>query len=167
VLNQLAGDLELKDKKASFTSVGLAVDWNSFIGQSEFAKRRTDGFLADTTSWYVMGGYRIGKFTPYYTHAKVSIDGSVTNTVPGACPAGYPAACRATLAALSAGVHRTVDQQHRPALGRVPFGGPEGADRPRLAEERPWPADQRGAGLQPRHHRRHRCSRLHLLRSTV
>jgi hypothetical protein len=51
-----------------------------------------------------MGGYRIGKFLPYYTHGKLSIDSSVTNTVPGACPAGYPAACTPTLRALSAGV---------------------------------------------------------------
>jgi hypothetical protein len=104
VLNTLADDLILEDKKATFTSLGLAMDWNNIIAQSEYAKRKTDSFLADTTSWYVMGGYRIGKLLPYYIHAKVGVDGRVANTVPATCPAGYPAACTPTLRALSAGV---------------------------------------------------------------
>lgn len=104
VLNTLAGDLAADSKKASFTSVGLGLDWNNIIGQTEYAKRKTDSYINDTTSWYVMGGYRIGKFLPYYMHGKLMIDSAVANTVPGACPAGYPAACTPTLRALSAGV---------------------------------------------------------------
>jgi hypothetical protein len=104
VLNTLAGDIVADSKKASFTSVGLGMDWNNIIGQTEYAKRKTDSYINDTTSWYVMGGYRIGKFLPYYTHGKLAIDSAVANTVPGACPAGYPAACTPTLRALSAGV---------------------------------------------------------------
>jgi hypothetical protein len=104
VLNALAGELAADSKKSSFTSVGLGLDWNNVIGQAEYAKRKSDSYLNDTTSWYVMGGYRIGKFLPYYVHANLSIDSSVANTVPAACPAGFPAACRPTLAALSGGV---------------------------------------------------------------
>jgi len=103
-LGALAGDIAVTNKKASFTSVGAALDWNNIVLQTEFAKRKTDSYLNDTKSWYVMGGYRVGQFLPYYTHAKLSIDGSVANTVPAACPAGYPAACGATLRALSGAV---------------------------------------------------------------
>jgi len=103
-LNTLAGDLVADSKKASFTSVGLGLDWHNFIGQSEYAKRKTDSYINSTTSWYVMGGYRIGKFLPYYTHGQLAVDSVVANTVPAACPAGYPAACTPTLRALSAGV---------------------------------------------------------------
>lgn len=103
-LGQLADDIAVDHKKASFTSVGASLDWNNVVVQSEYAKRKTDSYLNDTTSWYVMGGYRIGKFLPYYSHAKLKIDGSVANTVPAACPAGYPAACGATLRALSGAV---------------------------------------------------------------
>lgn len=103
-LNTLADDLAADRKKSSFTSAGLGLDWNNIIGQTEYAKRKSDSYINDTTSWYVMGGYRIGKFLPYYTHGKLSIDSAVANTVPGACPAGYPAACTPTLRALSAGV---------------------------------------------------------------
>jgi len=51
-----------------------------------------------------MAGYRFGKFLPYYSHAKLRIDSSVANTVPASCPAGHPAACGATVRALSAAV---------------------------------------------------------------
>ncbi|MEG1323679.1 MAG: hypothetical protein RSD99_02240 [Janthinobacterium sp.] len=103
-LGELADALEVKDKKASFTSVGLGLDWNNVLLQSEYAKRKTDSYVSDSTSWYVMGGYRIGAFLPYYSHASLKADGRVNNTVPAACPAGYPAACTPTLRALSAGV---------------------------------------------------------------
>jgi hypothetical protein len=104
VLNTLADDLSLSKKKASFTSVGLAIDWNNVVVQSEYAKRKTDSYVNDTNSWYVMAGYRIGKFLPYYNHAEAKSAGHVSNTVPAACPVGYPAACTPTLRALSAGV---------------------------------------------------------------
>jgi hypothetical protein len=98
---QLATDVDVRDKKASFTSVGASLDWNNIVVQSEYAKRKTDSYINDTTSWYVMGGYRFGKILPYYSHAKLSIDGSVNNGMPAACPAGSPAACTPTVAALS------------------------------------------------------------------
>ncbi|MCS0629668.1 hypothetical protein NX786_10025 [Telluria mixta] len=98
---QLATDIDVRDKKASFTSLGATLDWNNIVMQSEYAKRKTDSYINDTTSWYVMGGYRISKFLPYYSHAKLSIDGNVHNGMPAACPAGYPAACTPTLAALN------------------------------------------------------------------
>jgi hypothetical protein len=98
---QLAKDIDVRDKKASFTSLGATLDWNDVVVQSEYAKRKTDAYINDTTSWYVMGGYRIGKFLPYYSHAKLAIDGSVHNGMPAACPAGYPAACTPTLATLN------------------------------------------------------------------
>jgi hypothetical protein len=98
---QLASDIDVRDKKASFTSIGATLDWNDILVQSEYAKRKTASWVNDTTSWYVMGGYRIGKFLPYYSHARLSIDGTVHNGMPAACPAGYPAACTPTLAALS------------------------------------------------------------------
>lgn len=81
-LATLANELVLKDKKASFTSVGMGLDWNNIVVQSEYAKRKTDSYVNDTTSWYLMGGYRIGKFLPYYSHSNLSVDHIVANTVP-------------------------------------------------------------------------------------
>ena len=103
-LGTLAGALELKKKRASFTSAGLGLDWNNLIVQSEYARRKTDSYINNTSSWYLMGGYRIGKFLPYYNHAETKSTDHVANTVAAACPAGYPLACTPTLQALSAGV---------------------------------------------------------------
>jgi hypothetical protein len=105
-LNAMADQIDPLEKSASFTSVGLGVDWNNVVVQTEFAKRKTDSYVNDTTSWYVMGGYRFGKVLPYFIHGKVAIDGFPANVVPSACPAGYPAACTPTLAALRAGAAR-------------------------------------------------------------
>lgn len=104
-LNQLASDLELNKKKASFTSAGLGLDWNNIVVQTEYAKRKVDGYVNDTSAWYVMAGYRFGKLLPYVTHSELKIDGYPANTVPLACPAGYPAACTPTMTALRTGVN--------------------------------------------------------------
>ena len=105
-LAPLAAGIEAKAKRASFSSLGLSMDWNNIVVQTEFAKRKTDTYINDTSSWYVMSGYRIGKFLPYYAHSNLKIDGAVVNTVPASCPAGFPAACTPTLQALGAGVRR-------------------------------------------------------------
>jgi len=103
-LGQVADALSAHDKKGSFTSLGLGVDWNNVVVQSEIAKRKTESYISDTTSWYAMGGYRFGKFLPYVAHASLRRDHVVENTVPTSCPAGYPAACTPTMLALRAGV---------------------------------------------------------------
>ncbi|MEW6762327.1 MAG: hypothetical protein AB1437_16015 [Pseudomonadota bacterium] len=106
-LNALATEIEADEDKGTFSSLGLLMDWNNIVVQSEFAKRKNEsGYINDTTAWYAMGGYRIGKFLPYVSHANLKIDNAIVNTVPAACPPGYPAACTPTLQQLGAGVRR-------------------------------------------------------------
>lgn len=100
----LANALEVKDKSASFTSLGMMYDQDKLVVQAEYARRRTDSFFDNTKSWYAMAGYRMGNVLPYYLHASTKAYDRIANTVPGACPAGYPAACSPTLQALRAGV---------------------------------------------------------------
>lgn len=102
----LADEIKPADKRGTFDSLGLSMDWNNLVVQSELARRKTDTYINDTTSWYAMAGYRVGKFLPFVGHAKLKIDDVIDNTVPAACPAGYPAACTPTLRQLSAGVNR-------------------------------------------------------------
>lgn len=121
-LAPLADALSVSNKQFSFSSAGAILDWNQLLLQGEYAKRKSDSYVNDTTSWYLMAGYRIGKFLPYASHASLKSDRSVTNTVPAACPAGYPAACTPTMQALSAGVTRvsstgTQGQQSTDTIG--------------------------------------------------
>lgn len=66
-LNSMA----LDNKDASFSSVGFTWDNGDYFVSSEAGRRRIDGYLADTTSWYVSGGGRFDKFTPYATYAEL------------------------------------------------------------------------------------------------
>ena len=71
----VSDQLHLIDFKATFTAAGLVMDYKNILAQAEYAKRRSDTrLLPDTTSWYVMLGYRVGKFVPYYVHGDVKQD---------------------------------------------------------------------------------------------
>ena len=81
-LKSAANQIELKGAKGSFTSVGMSLDWKNIIAQTEYGKRKVDRLsIADSTSWYTMLGYRIGKFTPYFNHASVRKDSA--NSIAG------------------------------------------------------------------------------------
>ena len=82
-----ANAIAVNDTKASFTSVGLGVDWKSMVVQAEYGKRKSASLsIADTTSWYTMFGYRMGSFLPYFVHASATQDSP--RTVAGLPTAG-------------------------------------------------------------------------------
>ncbi|MBP1202616.1 hypothetical protein JOD97_000630 [Duganella sp. 1411] len=71
----VSDQLDLIDFKGTFTAAGLIMDYKNILAQTEYAVRKTDTRLVpDTTSWYVMLGYRVGKFVPYYLHGDVKQD---------------------------------------------------------------------------------------------
>lgn len=110
-LNAIANSIELKDAKGSFTSVGLIVDWNNFIIQSEFGKRKVDRLsINDSTSWYTMVGYRMGSFTPYFNHASVKKDTPIAIAglpTSGAYPAQFLAVTNGANSVASTGSNQT------------------------------------------------------------
>ena len=57
---------------ASFTGVGVAYDQDNWVASAEYTKRKTDSYVSDTTGWYGLLGYRVGKFTPYAGLSKVT-----------------------------------------------------------------------------------------------
>jgi hypothetical protein len=78
----VADALLTEDTKATFTGVGASVDRDNIVLATEFTKRRINkGSVADTTGWYVLGGYRFGNFLPYVVVSKLKVD-DVNNTVP-------------------------------------------------------------------------------------
>ncbi len=71
----LGDQLDVIDFKGTFSSLGLIMDYKNILAQAEYGIRKTDTRLApDTTSWYLMLGYRVGKFVPYYVHGDVKQD---------------------------------------------------------------------------------------------
>jgi hypothetical protein len=52
-------------------ALGAQYDPGDWFVMGEFLSYRGDSILSDSRSWYVAGGYRLGKFTPYVIHADV------------------------------------------------------------------------------------------------
>lgn len=87
--------LEPDAKDASFGSLGAAWDNGQYFVSGEWGHRTLQNLLSDTTSWYVTGGTRIGKWTPYATFASTTNDSqkrfSGSNSavvIPPGAPAG-------------------------------------------------------------------------------
>lgn len=74
-LGAVASELDPIDRRSAFTSVGLTMDYMNVLAQAEYGKRKVDTpVVPDTSSWYVMLGYRWNKFVPYYMHGDVKQD---------------------------------------------------------------------------------------------
>jgi hypothetical protein len=85
----------------SMATVGLSYDPGDWLLMSEWARTASDGLLQSSTAWYLMGGYRFGKFTPYLTIGHVR---SARNVDPGITTAGLPPPLAAAAATLDEGL---------------------------------------------------------------
>lgn len=82
-MKDLADQLALVDKKATFQGLGVTYDSGNLVASGEYTRRRSESFAADTTGWYALAGYRFGKLTPFITYAKNKRDdANAVNTVP-------------------------------------------------------------------------------------
>lgn len=102
----LAEKYRLDKMKLSAIVLGLNYDPGTWFVMSELVAFKGDGFLSDSTSWYVTGGHRIGSWTPYATmastRAHVDEEAGITAAV------GTPLATGA--AGINAGVNATLRQ---------------------------------------------------------
>jgi hypothetical protein len=82
-------------------TVGVSYDPGDWLLMSEWAKTASDGLQESSTAWYLMGGHRFGKFTPYVTLGQVE---SGSNVYPGIGTAGLPPPLAAAAATLNGGL---------------------------------------------------------------
>jgi hypothetical protein len=108
----LANSLDPIDKQITFAAVGVAYDSGNILFQGEYAKRKADFFLADTTSYYATLGYRFGPVMPHITLSRVRTDSPTSQSV---IPAAGP------LAAIGAGVNTLLATQN-PAQKTIALG---------------------------------------------
>jgi hypothetical protein len=85
----------------SMATIGVSYDPGNWLLMSEWAKTASDGLLESSTAWYLMGGYRFGKFTPYVTLGQVE---SGRDVEPGIGTTGLPQPLAAAAAALNGGL---------------------------------------------------------------
>lgn len=60
---------------ATFTGVGFSMDRDNIVLATEYTMRKVQqGTFADTTAWYVLGGYRFGNLLPYALVSQLKVD---------------------------------------------------------------------------------------------
>jgi hypothetical protein len=72
----LADKYQVSGKLTKFAGVGALIDPGNWFLMGEWGKAEYHSALATKTAWYLSGGYRLAKFTPYVTYADVKADSS-------------------------------------------------------------------------------------------
>ena len=79
---------------AKFSSVGVTMDWHNVVLYSEAFKREIEGkanvAFPNQKGSYATLGYRIGKWLPHFTSARISDNNNPTTPPPGFPIAGAP-----------------------------------------------------------------------------
>jgi hypothetical protein len=60
----------IHDRELSQFALGIWHDPGKWFAGGEWSHTSTDSFIQPGDSWYVTGGYRINKFTPYLTYSQ-------------------------------------------------------------------------------------------------
>lgn len=109
---------ECNGKRYKLASVGASYDPGNWFVMSEFGRLNTDCFIGDQSGWYVSGGYRFGKFTPYVTYARSKAESAVSE--PGLSLTGLPPFLVGPAIALNAAnnaILNSIPQQRTIAVG--------------------------------------------------
>jgi hypothetical protein len=102
----IADEYDLNSKRFVTEAIGASYDPGRYFVMGEWARANTNSVFALGTAWYVSGGYRLGKFTPYLTYAEVKTD---RNSDPGLTLAGLPPELAGFAAGLNAGLNAILE----------------------------------------------------------
>jgi hypothetical protein len=96
----LADKYDLDNKRAQVTTAGAIYDPGQWFVTGEWGERNLHSAVGKSAAWYLSGGYRLAKFTPYLTYAESKAETNVSALPPYlAGPAtGLNAALNALLA---------------------------------------------------------------------
>jgi len=106
----LADKYGVQDKRVDFIGVGATYDPGIWFVTGEWANFDTRSVIGKKDGWYVSGGRRFGKATPYATYARMKADSNTSD--PGLNLAGLAP----PLAALGAQLNGILNTQ----LGAIP-----------------------------------------------
>ncbi|MEO7208303.1 MAG: hypothetical protein ABI356_01795 [Steroidobacteraceae bacterium] len=99
----LANKYDLDDKPAQVITAGALYDPGNWFVTGEWGQRRLNSAVGQAAAWYVSGGYRLSKFTPYLTYSRSTAD---TNTSdPGLSLSGLPPSVAGAAAGLNAALN--------------------------------------------------------------
>ncbi len=117
----IADKYEVDNQAISVTTIGARYDPGQWFVMGEAAKLVTHSVVGEGTGWYLSGGYRLGKFTPYLTYGEAKADNL---SDPGLDLSTVPPSLAGTAAGLNAALNSLLEQEtgsehpvHRRALG--------------------------------------------------
>lgn len=99
----LANKYDLDNKAAQVITAGALYDPGNWFVTGEWGQRSLNSAAGEATAWYLSGGYRLAKLTPYLTYSRSTAD---TNTSdPGLSLSGLPANVAGAAAGLNAALN--------------------------------------------------------------
>jgi hypothetical protein len=84
----IADKYAVDDRAVTFFDLGAGYDPGDWFVMSELGHFSTDSLPGNVTGWYVSGGPRLGKFTPFATYAARKVDSNRSD--PGLTVAALP-----------------------------------------------------------------------------
>jgi hypothetical protein len=85
----IANRYGIDNRRVTFVGWGVSYDPGTWFLMGEWARFDTRSVVGAKKAWYVSGGYRFGKFTPYATYARIKADSNTSD--PGLTLTGLPA----------------------------------------------------------------------------
>lgn len=99
----IAERYHVNDRRVTFVGLGATYDPGPWFATAEWAEFDTRSVVGKKRAWYVSGGPRLGKFTPYATYARIDSEGDVTD--PGLPLQGLPPQLVPVVATLNAALN--------------------------------------------------------------
>jgi hypothetical protein len=91
------------DRRVTFVGVGATYDPGPWFATGEYARFNTRSIVGHRSAWYLSGGARLGKFTPYATYARIDSESDTSDA--GLPVAALPAPLQPTAAMLNAALN--------------------------------------------------------------
>ena len=113
----IANTYELVDKLATVISAGASYDPGRWFAMGEWIQFDSRSFIGVSNGWYVSGGYRMAKLTPYLTYSALTV--SPTSSA-GVNAAALPAYLAGFASPLNGALNQVLGQ--RPAQRTVAAG---------------------------------------------
>ena len=104
----IADKYAVDQKRVNFVGIGAGYDPGKWFALVEWARFDTHSILGAGRAWYLSGGHRYGKFTPYLTYAKLKNDGNSSD--PGLPVSLLPPQAAGVAVVLNAGLNALLAQ---------------------------------------------------------
>jgi hypothetical protein len=104
----LADKYDLDNKLAQAITAGAMYDPGKWFATGEWGKRNLHSAYGESTAWYLSGGYRLARFTPYLTYAAVKANSNTSD--PGLNVSALPPYFAGPATGLNAGLNELLGE---------------------------------------------------------